>query len=89
MHTYIKYDAEDPAANDAKALKDIKEFLGTRRWKVVVGAAKASSTAAHVQHLNIAFGFAGITGFPFYAFCRKYCPEALALWYEHDWKVEE
>jgi parvulin-like peptidyl-prolyl isomerase len=83
MHTYIKYDAEDPAVNDANALKDVKEYLGARRWKIVKEAAKASATSKDVQNLNYAMAFAGITGFPFYAFCRKYCPKAYM-----EWRVE-
>lgn len=67
-------------AGDKAALKDLKQWLGTERYGRFCGIACMCKTAKDVAGLNFLLGFAGATGRPFHALCRKECPEAFKLW---------
>lgn len=79
-HYHTDYSTiQDRKAKDEQAIKDIREYLSQAQWDafmIMVGELKADQSRTptkKIQSLNFAMGmFAGITGFPFHAFCRKY-----------------
>ena len=72
---------------DIQAIEDIKEYLGTdvagvKRFSLLVECAnEVNHDKMSVHQHNKTFGFAGISGRQFHAFCRKYCLEKLKEWY--------
>ncbi len=71
---------------DAKAIKDIKEYLNdNKKWELLLECAKAVNEGTiSVQQMNFTFGFTGIEGRPFLAFCRKHCLEKYKAWLSSD-----
>jgi hypothetical protein len=71
---------------DERALNDIREYLGDKeKYDYLVSFAEAiDGEKRTVQHLNFAMAFAGISGRPFHAFCRKYCLEHYKNWLRSD-----
>jgi hypothetical protein len=71
---------------DAKAINDIKEYLNdSKKWELLLECAKAVNEGTlSAQQMNFTFGFAGIEGRPFHAFCRKYCLEKYKEWLASD-----
>lgn len=71
---------------DDRAIKDIEEYLGTEKFKSVIEMveklkANNISDSDKIRHLNFAFGMmAGITGYPFHAFCRRYMLKEYRAW---------
>lgn len=55
---------------DAQALADIQKALPVESWQALV--AMAEDPVIPLKALNTTFAFAGIQGFGFHAFCRKY-----------------
>lgn len=94
MHYEVSYKDMDPTEADEKAIRDIVDYLDGREqlFGDLVQLAtcveheipcESSDGKARVQpfhSLNMTFGFAGIQGFPFHAFCRRYCPNKYAEW---------
>lgn len=71
MHTNIKYDGTEQE-KDAKAIEDIKEYLGEDKYSILVALAKSE---AHIDYVENILGFAGIQGYPVNAFLRTYRAE--------------
>ncbi len=69
-HYTMDYTALKRHAADVKAIDDIREYLSAKQWGVVMEL--VNDPACTVPHLNLAMGFAGVQGFPFHAFCRKF-----------------
>lgn len=71
---------EDPAAKDGKAIQDTIYYLGQEKMALVLREAAKCTTAEHVQSMNFALAFAGVSGLPFHAIMRCSCREAYKLW---------
>lgn len=84
MHTIVHYSkAPNREAADEQAISDIIDYFGPERMNAVellIDRATKAMTAEHIQSLNCAFGFAGITGYPFHAFMRRYALTAYRAW---------
>lgn len=67
---------------DEKALEDIKEYLGEEIYNNFVKEIEAGIATGDVtaKTINMYFGFAGISGYPYHAFCRKYCLASYREW---------
>jgi hypothetical protein len=83
-HTSVSYAGKTQEAGDKAALKDLKQWLGVERYGRFLGISCMCKTAQDVASLNFLLGFAGATGRPFHALCRKECPKAYALWQEAE-----
>jgi len=62
MKTNIRYNGPDRKANDAAAIKDIKDYLGPKAWKIL--EAMPTDPACTIHHVNMGMAFAGIEGYP-------------------------
>jgi hypothetical protein len=71
---------ENNAARDEAAISDTKDYLGDERFEFVVGQMQLAKNAEWIAQLNIALSFAGVSGLPFHAMCRKYCLAAYREW---------
>lgn len=85
-YVHTNYKKLDNAAADAKAIEDIKEYLGSINPEVfdmfveLATAIEARDPKYKFGSLNMQFGIAGVSGYPFHAFCRKYCLQAYREW---------
>jgi len=70
----------DLAARDEAAISDTKDYLGEERFNFLVSEMEKAKTAEWINQMNIAFAFAGISGLPFHAMCRKYALKAYREW---------
>jgi len=75
MHYDIDYSGLSEKQAKAKALRDIKEYLGTRRFNKIEADLKAS---APIKRASFVFmlGFAGIQGFPAHVWYERLWPQA-------------
>lgn len=95
MHYEISYEGLGEKEADKKAIVDILEYLGTDKVALfgdLVALAvcveneipcKSNSGELRkqtVQGLNLTMAFGGISGRPFHAFCRRYCPGKYEEW---------
>jgi hypothetical protein len=71
---------EDLAARDEAAISDTKDYLGEERFGFLVAELEKAKAAEWINQMNIAFSFAGISGLPFHAMCRKYALAAYREW---------
>lgn len=55
---------------DLRALADTREYLTQAQWDALLTMAGDERYSVHT--LNVAFGFVGVSGRPFHAFCRRY-----------------
>ena len=76
MHTDIHYTSNDRAENDQRAIADLESYVGQNG----VARLKLLAEAGSVVNLSLACAFAGITGYSFHAFARKYCLDAYRAW---------
>ena len=91
----ISYKGMDGKAAEEKAINDVAEYLGSARAYLFADLVQLATCIEHkipcqsndgslrlqkIQGLNMTFGFAGITGFPFHAFAKRYYPKAYAEW---------
>lgn len=71
MRQTINYSKiNDRKERDAAAIQDIKNYLTDDQWDAIMQM--VGNPTVTIQNLNFAFGFTGIDGYPFHAFCRKY-----------------
>lgn len=97
MTQCVDYSSVPEEEKDVKAIADILEYLGIDKaelfgdlvalavcieHEVPCESADGIKRVQTIQSLNITFGFAGISGFPFHAFCRRYCPTKYEAWLE-------
>lgn len=77
MARYTKYEGS-PEERDAKAIEDIRSWLGQESWDTLMQLVGNPETT--IPQLNFALSFAGVSGYPFHAFCRKYCLQPYREW---------
>jgi hypothetical protein len=67
---------------DKAALEDIREYLENSNAlaSLIRTAQSIRDGECDIETLGIWFGFAGISGYPFHAFCRQHCLEAYKRW---------
>ena len=96
MHYEKSYKNLEPKEADEQAIRDIVEYLSGREQlfgdlvqlavciehEIPCESSDGKARVQKFQSLNMTFGFAGITGFPFHAFCRRYCPNKYKAWVE-------
>lgn len=82
----IHYIGEDRKAEDEKALADLIEYIGQERYDALLAACQEESDLAeenparYVQYINYAMSMNGISGRPFFAFCRKHFLSQFREW---------
>lgn len=76
MARYKHYIESDRNEADALAIADIREYLSSKQWQVV----REMAELGNIDMVNLGLGIAGVSGYPFHAFCRKYCLEAYRTW---------
>jgi len=74
MHYEIKYEGSQEE-KDAKALKDLREYMGDKWFNSVVESAKNDHNLTSMAQLRFMFSMGGVTGYPVDAFQRKYLPD--------------
>lgn len=93
-HYNTSYKGMDRKQADEKAIRDIMEYLDPKveLFGDLVSLAVhvenelpmiGQDGKPHVQKIggmNMLFGFAGISGYPFHAFCRRYAPNKYREW---------
>jgi hypothetical protein len=78
MHYYQDYSSADKTReqHDEQAIKDLLDFLSPRQQAVLMemttGGDGGYEAALSIQGINIGMGLAGVSGRPFFAWCRKY-----------------
>lgn len=97
MQYDVDYSSLPEDQKDEKAIRDILDYLGMDKAALFGDLVALAVAIEHeipcmsndgkarvqkLQGLNATFGFAGITGFPFHAFCRRYCPTKYKEWVE-------
>jgi hypothetical protein len=75
----IDYKALPVAEADEKAIKDLREYISEKNWEIIIRAL-CNGELTRFQDINVAFGFAGVTGYPVHAFGRLYCPKMHQEW---------
>lgn len=93
----VSYKGMDPEAADEKAISDIMEYLGIEKAALFGDLVQLAVCIEHeipcdsvdgtprvqvLMGLNMTMSFAGIAGFPFHAFCRRFCPTKYREWME-------
>jgi hypothetical protein len=94
-HYEKKYTSSDRKADDEQAIQDIVEYLGMKRIPLFGDLVQLAVCVEHeilckgrdgelhkqtIEGLNMTLGFAGISGRPFHAFCRRYCLNKYREW---------
>lgn len=74
-HYNIDYSAMPLLAADAKALKDMRSYLGTKSYKAAIQMARTHSPA---QTRNTLAFIVGVEGYPVEALLRAFNPETIA-----------
>jgi len=64
MHHEVKYDLNDTATAEAKALADCKSWLGTRQFNKVVRLLKADKGSSSRNMVRLGLMMQGIHGYP-------------------------
>lgn len=70
MHYTKAYTTGERETRDARAIADIQDYLTPKQWNTFLQI--AGDPASTADMINAAFGFVGISGYPFHAFCRHY-----------------
>jgi hypothetical protein len=81
-HATISYAGQSRTDADAAAIKDIQEYLNAKGWETLMKM--VADPEVTIQTFNSAMGFAGIKGYPFHAFCRKYRLADYRAWMSSD-----
>lgn len=80
-HYEISYVDMPPVIADEHALKDIQEYLTPKQWDAALElAAEVAAGRTEFGAVRMGFTIVGVSGYPFHAFCRKYCLEAYREW---------
>jgi hypothetical protein len=67
-HYDISYSNISKDQQDAKALNDIREYLGNAKYKLISEATQKYS----MDQIDMFLGLAGVRGFPVFAFMRAH-----------------
>ena len=81
MSYSVLYQQGTPEECDEQALQDMRGYLSEKQWDAVmriVGHIEAGKGT--IDTLNLSLGFAGVSGYPFHAFCRKYLLQQYIEW---------
>lgn len=66
---------------DDKAIDDLRHYVGEKTFKVLREEADQCTTVKHLREINAAMAFAaGVQGYPFHAFARRYMLTAYREW---------
>lgn len=80
-HYEIDYSTmPEGAEKDAKAVADIREYLGAKPWLALMELAAKETTTIQTLHLNLSF--CGVQGFPVSAFLRTYRANSFQAWWD-------
>lgn len=80
MSYEISYANVPEKQKDAKAIKDIKDYIAPEQWDILMQL--VGDKTMPLTQIDIALHFCGVQGFPIFAFMRKYRPEDYSAWYE-------
>lgn len=90
MHYETSYKNLPREEADEKAIQDIMDYLGTEKTSLFGDLVQLATyieldkeiegRKQTIQSLNMTFGFGGISGYPFHAFCRRYCLSKYRAW---------
>ena len=78
MSYEIEYDTKDPKA-EAKALKDIKDFWGTKHFNKVAKALADDHGRSSKRMILISLGMCGVQGYPARVLLDKYWTPQMLL----------
>lgn len=78
MTQYDRHYSGSPREMDDTAIADMREYLEPQQWNALVKLASLPETT--INHVNFAMAFAGVSGRPFHAFCRRYMLERYREW---------
>lgn len=80
-HYTTHYDNLSREQADIAAIHDIEEYLGSPdKMQHLINAAEMCQTVRDIVTLNMSMAFAGISGRPFHALCRRHCLNAYRMW---------
>lgn len=80
MPRIVNYQNNSPEA-DTLAIDQIKGFLSPNQWDALQqGVGQVMCNHMTVKQFSFLFGLAGIQGYPFHAFCRKYLLKEYREW---------
>lgn len=74
----ISYKSLSREQADLKAIHDTIDYLGDQNWNIIREV--LNDPEATIGAINRALGFAGVTGYPFHAICRKYRLDDYRAW---------
>lgn len=84
MRSTIDYSNLSREDADRAALKDMLQYLGVEKFDLLIdmtqGEVFSDDPVKGIAQINFYCGFAGVTGLPFFAFCRKYAKQAYRQW---------
>jgi len=74
---YSELDLTD-AEKDERAIADMKEYLGEKRWELLHGllVSEVNEGKVSIGDVILSLSLVGVQGFPVHAFLRTYCTEA-------------
>lgn len=88
MAIEVNYKDLDPKDADEMALEDLKAHIGESDYSSLVEMVhmrRENMDHGIIDSINITLGFwHGVTGMPFYAFCRKYALKEYREWMHSD-----
>lgn len=67
---------------DSKAIQDIIDYIGKEKFRILEQITEDPKHS--IGMLNMAMGFAGVSGMPFHAFCRRYPLAKYRIWMADD-----
>jgi hypothetical protein len=75
-HYNTSYKELSRSEADEKAIQDIIDWLGQEKFDKIVEHLKDQP----INTVNFALSFAGVSGYPFHSFCRKYMLDRYRAW---------
>jgi hypothetical protein len=79
MKREIQYDTTDRSKAETKALKDVKQWFGTKKYNQFVKAFTVCKGRVNRIELEIAMAINGVEGFPADVFIDKYWSPQMQL----------
>lgn len=80
MKATVKYSEDSVEANDAKALKDIRDYLSKKQWDTIMSSVNDPTVSCRT--LDMLLHFCGVQGYPIFAFMRLYRANEYQAWYD-------
>jgi len=80
MHYEIRYPAPATVEQDAKALRDMRAYVGEKAWQSLAGMffppalkrGEAETPLEWIRGIRLACSFAGVSGYPVSAYVRAW-----------------